>query len=48
MKYHLLPGSNPKWDTKKISEYAWLTKQECEKYLDKDYYESVKDMMSDY
>lgn len=31
-----------------VLEFAWLTKQEIETRMAKDYWEAVKDMLSDY
>lgn len=31
-----------------IQDFEWLTKQEIEQRVDKDYWENVKDMLSDF
>ena len=34
-------------DNKEIVEFAWVTKQEMQKYVTPEYYSYVKDMLSD-
>lgn len=31
-----------------IQDFAWLTKQEIERRVDREYWENVKDMLSDF
>lgn len=31
-----------------IQDFAWLTKQEIEQRVDKEYWQNVKDMLSDF
>ncbi|KAG6879042.1 hypothetical protein C0992_005667 [Termitomyces sp. T32_za158] len=46
-KGHILAGQiHP--DPTTISDFAWLTKQEIETRVEKDYWEGVKDILSDY
>ena len=33
---------------KRITDFAWLTKEEIESYVDKDYWEGTKDMLADF
>jgi large subunit ribosomal protein L46 len=35
-------------DEKVFSDFAWLTKQEIETRVDKKYWESIKDILSDH
>ncbi|KAJ6618275.1 39S mitochondrial ribosomal protein L46-domain-containing protein [Mycena sp. CBHHK59/15] len=45
-KAHIMAGQvRP---AKSVREFAWVTKQEIEKRVQKDYWEGVKDMLSDY
>ncbi|KAG8816331.1 54S ribosomal protein L17 mitochondrial [Serendipita sp. 401] len=45
-KGHILAGQC-KPDGKEITDFAWLTKQEIQKYVEPHYWEAVKDMLSD-
>ncbi|KAG6833495.1 hypothetical protein H0H87_006067 [Tephrocybe sp. NHM501043] len=46
-KGHIMAGQiHP--DTSVISDFAWLTKQEIETHVEKEYWESIKDILSDY
>jgi len=46
-KAHIMAGQ-VKPDEKMIQDFAWLTKQEIETRLEKDYWDGVKDILSDY
>ncbi|RDB21361.1 54S ribosomal protein L17, mitochondrial [Hypsizygus marmoreus] len=46
-KAHIMAGQ-AKPNEEIISDFAWLTKQEIEQRVEKDYWEGVKDMLSDY
>ena len=35
-------------ENKNIKDFAWLTKEEVEMRLEKDYWDAVKDILSDY
>ncbi|KAF9425366.1 54S ribosomal protein L17 mitochondrial [Podila epigama] len=47
MKAHIFAGQ-AKVDNKEIVDFAWVTKQEMKDYVSKEYYEAVKDMLSDF
>lgn len=47
MKGHIFAGQ-VKPDQKEIVDFAWVTKEEMKEYVSKDYYEAVKDMLSDF
>ena len=32
----------------RVTDFAWLTKEEIESYVDKEYWEGTKDMLSDF
>ena len=46
MKGHIFAGQ-AKVDNKEIVDFAWVTKQELESYVHKDYYAAVQDMLSE-
>ncbi|KAF9168254.1 54S ribosomal protein L17 mitochondrial [Actinomortierella ambigua] len=46
MKAHIFAGQ-VQVDNKEIVDYAWVTKQEMKDYVSAEYYEAVKDMLSD-
>ncbi|KAF5386935.1 hypothetical protein D9615_001710 [Tricholomella constricta] len=46
-KGHIMAGQ-AKPNPKAFSDFAWLTKQEIETRVEKDYWEGVKDILSDY
>jgi hypothetical protein len=41
IKYHILPGSNPK-----SGAYAWLDKDECKSRMTTEYYKEIQDLIS--
>ncbi|KAF9391189.1 54S ribosomal protein L17 mitochondrial [Podila verticillata] len=47
MKAHIFSGQ-VKVDNKEIVDFAWVTKQEMKDYVAPEYYEAVKDMLSDF
>lgn len=47
LKAHILAGQ-VRPDGKKVTDFAWLTKEEIEPQVDKAYWASVKDILSDY
>ncbi|KAF8979266.1 54S ribosomal protein L17 mitochondrial [Entomortierella lignicola] len=47
MKAHIFSGQ-VQVDNKEIVDFAWVTKQEMKDYVSPDYYEAVKDMLSDF
>ncbi|KAF9355123.1 54S ribosomal protein L17 mitochondrial [Mortierella sp. AD094] len=47
MKAHIFAGQ-VQVDNKEIVDFAWVTKQEMKDYVSPDYYEAVKDMLSDF
>ncbi|KAG0225232.1 54S ribosomal protein L17 mitochondrial [Actinomortierella wolfii] len=46
MKAHIFAGQ-VQVDNKEIVDFAWVTKQELKDYVSAEYYEAVKDMLSD-
>lgn len=46
-KAHILSGQ-VRTDNKSVLDFAWLTKEEMESRLEKDYWLGVKDMLSDF
>ncbi|KAF9580667.1 54S ribosomal protein L17 mitochondrial [Lunasporangiospora selenospora] len=46
MKAHIFAG-NVQIDNKEVVDYAWVTKDEMKSYVTPEYYEAVKDMLSD-
>ena len=46
-KAHIFAGQ-ARPANKHITDFAWLTKEEIESYVDKDYWEGTKDMLSDF
>ena len=46
-KAHILAGQ-VRTDKKHVLDFAWLTKEEMESRLEKDYWLGVKDMLSDF
>ncbi|KAF8078171.1 39S mitochondrial ribosomal protein L46-domain-containing protein, partial [Lyophyllum atratum] len=46
-KAHIMAGQ-VKPDPSDFSDFAWLTKQEIESRVEKDYWEGIKDILSDY
>ncbi|KAF9990306.1 54S ribosomal protein L17 mitochondrial [Mortierella antarctica] len=47
MKAHIFAGQ-VQVDNKEIVDFAWVTKQEMKDYVAPEYYEAVKDMLSDF
>ncbi|KAF9173387.1 54S ribosomal protein L17 mitochondrial [Mortierella sp. AD011] len=47
MKAHIFAGQ-VQVDNKEIVDFAWVTKEEMKDYVSPDYYEAVKDMLSDF
>ncbi|KAF9923545.1 54S ribosomal protein L17 mitochondrial [Linnemannia zychae] len=47
MKAHIFAGQ-VQVDNKEIVDFAWVTKQEMKDYVTPEYYEAVKDMLSDF
>ncbi|KAF9116828.1 54S ribosomal protein L17 mitochondrial [Mortierella sp. AM989] len=47
MKAHIFSGQ-VQLDNKEVIDFAWVTKQEMKDYVSPDYYEAVKDMLSDF
>ncbi|KAG0370669.1 39S mitochondrial ribosomal protein L46-domain-containing protein [Gamsiella multidivaricata] len=47
MKAHIFAGQ-VQVDNKEIVDFAWVTKQEMKDYVSSEYYEAVKDMLSDF
>ncbi|KAF9187053.1 54S ribosomal protein L17 mitochondrial [Haplosporangium sp. Z 767] len=47
MKAHIFAGQ-AQVDNKEIVDFAWVTKQEMKDYVTSEYYEAVKDMLSDF
>ncbi|KAJ8488285.1 hypothetical protein ONZ51_g3646 [Trametes cubensis] len=47
LKAHILAGQ-VRPDGKNVTDFAWLTKQEIEPRVEKDYWASVKDILSDF
>jgi large subunit ribosomal protein L46 len=46
-KGHILAGQCAP-DGEEIVDFAWLTKQEIQQYVEPHYWEAVKDMLSDF
>ncbi|KAF9353572.1 54S ribosomal protein L17 mitochondrial [Mortierella sp. NVP85] len=46
MKAHIFAGQ-VQVDGKEVIDFAWVTKQEMKDYVSPEYYEAVKDMLSD-
>ena len=46
-KAHILAGQ-AMVDGEKVKDFAWLTKEEVQKRVAKDYWEGVKDVLSDF
>ena len=46
LKAHILAGQ-VRPDGKNVTDFAWLTKEEIETRVDKDYWAGVRDMLSD-
>jgi large subunit ribosomal protein L46 len=46
-KAHILAGQ-VRTDDKHVLDFAWLTKEEMESRVDKDYWLGIKDMLSDF
>jgi large subunit ribosomal protein L46 len=46
MKAHIFAGQ-VKVDQKEIVDFAWVTKQEMKDFVSNDYYDAVKDMLSE-
>jgi len=46
-KAHILAGQ-ARPDGKNVHDFAWLTKEEIESRVDKEYWQAVKDMLSDF
>jgi large subunit ribosomal protein L46 len=46
MKAHIFAGQ-VQVDGKEVIDFAWVTKQEMKDYVSPEYYETVKDMLSD-
>jgi large subunit ribosomal protein L46 len=46
-KAHILAGQ-VNADGKKVLDFVWLTKEEMEPRLERDYWHGVKDMLSDF
>lgn len=46
MKAYIFAGQ-ARPDNKEIVDYAWVTKQELKEYVSPQYYEAVKDMLSE-
>ncbi|KAF9911363.1 54S ribosomal protein L17 mitochondrial [Linnemannia zychae] len=47
MKAHIFAGQ-AQVDNKEVVDFAWVTKQEMKDYVAPEYYEAVKDMLSDF
>ncbi len=47
LKGHILAGQ-ARPDGKNVTDFAWLTKEEIESRVEKDYWASVKDILSDH
>ena len=47
LKAHILAGQVRPND-QNVTDFAWLTKQEIEPRVEKDYWASVKDILSDF
>ena len=47
MKAHIFAGQVQPVE-RNITDFAWLTKEEIEPYVDKEYWLGTKDMLSDF